>query len=278
MIIFASQEIDRTCQQIIRDNVNWCNLVTSRTPPPPCMFEEIEGIVPDRVMDSSDDFMNMFKKVNNCKLKSHQWCLTHKRQCALVGAGPDYDCAGLPCWDYSFAGKRLQEEGETKRVFIAYAAYHCSQRTPLLVIENVKAWCSKIVYCVISVDFRKCSEHVSKIVQGLRIEMIKWLFCLHYDIHILVCGVEDQGHDGASRDRLWIILSHKERTKQLFDPAELYRMVCKSIRTYVCTKPADDSIAPTVEIKNEAMHLAAVRNKKIMLAGLQLIMVGLHPL
>ncbi|CAL1171903.1 unnamed protein product [Cladocopium goreaui] len=184
----------------------------------------------------------MFKKVNNCKLKSHQWCLTHKRQCALVGAGPDYNCAGLPCWDYSFAGKRLQEEGETKRVFIAYAAYHCSQRTPLLVIENVK---------------------------GLRIEMIKWLFCLHYDIHILVCGVEDQGHDGASRDRLWIILSHKERTKQLFDPAELYRMVCKSIRTYVCTKPADYSIAPPVEIKNEAMHLAT-DNYRTLLTGREL--------
>lgn len=38
------------------------------------------------------------------------------------------------------------------------------------------------------------------------------------------------------------------------------------------------SIAPPVEIKNEAMHLAAVRNKNITVAGLQLIMVGLHPL
>ena len=125
--------------------MNWCNLVTSRTPPPPCMFEEIEGIVPDDVIHSSDDFMTMFKKVNICTLKTHQWCHTDRRQCPLIGntAGAQYNCAGLPCWDYSFAGKREQEEGETRRVFIAYAAYHCCQQTPLLVIENVKARCAR---------------------------------------------------------------------------------------------------------------------------------------
>lgn len=93
--------------------------------------------------------------------------------------------------------------------------------------------------------------------------MIKWLFCLHYKIYILVCGVEDQGHDGATRDRIWIILAHRERTKMLFDPIELYKKVCESIRTYVCTRPSDYSVAPAIEIQNEALHMATVREKTL---------------
>ena len=99
--------------------------------------------------------------------------------------------------------------------------------------------------------------------------MIKWLFCLHYEIYILVCGVEDQGHDGASRDRIWIILAHRERTKMLFNPIELYKTVCQSIRTYVCTRPADYCVAPNVEIRVEAMHMAAVREKTLTVTELQ---------
>ncbi|CAL1137753.1 unnamed protein product [Cladocopium goreaui] len=57
-------------------------------------------------------------------------------------------------------------------------------------------------------------------VYGLRLEMIKWLFCLHYKIYILVCGVEDQGHD-------------------------------------------DYSVAPAIEIQNEALHMATVREKTL---------------
>lgn len=105
-------------------------------------------------------------------------------------------------------------------------------------------------------------------MQGLRLEMIKWLFCMHYWIYVLVCGVEDQGHDGASRDRLWIILAHKERTKMLCDPIELYKMVCRNIRSYVCTRPSDYCVAPTVEIQNEALHLATIRQKLLTVAEL----------
>eukprot|EP00435_Cladocopium_sp_Y103_P029842 s3933_g7.t1 len=105
------------------------------------MFEEVEGCVPKQALSSEDDFMTMFKKVNKSKLKRRQWCMCHQQHCPILGddAAVDYGCAGLPCWDYSFAGHRRREEGETRKVFIAYAAYHCSQRTPLLLIENVKA-------------------------------------------------------------------------------------------------------------------------------------------
>lgn len=136
-----TEETNKTCQQLIRDNLQWCNLVTSRFRPAPCMFGEVEGCVPTTAMRSDDDFMTMFRKINNCKLIGTQWCYMHNKCCPVLGpaAAVDFNCAGLPCWDYSMAGNRKQEEGETRRVFIGYAAQHCAQRTPLLVVENVKA-------------------------------------------------------------------------------------------------------------------------------------------
>lgn len=86
-----------------------------------------------------------------------------------------------------------------------------------------------------------------------------------------MCGVEDQGHDGAKRDRLYIILAHKQRTTQLFDVKEIYKAVCRSIRAYICTKPSDYCVAPPVEIQNEAMHLASVRGKQIGASWLHLL-------
>ena len=46
-------------------------------------------------------------------------------------------------------------------------------------------------------------------------------------------------------------------------PIELYKKVCQSIRTYVCTRPSDYSVAPAIEIQNEALHMATVREKTL---------------
>ena len=100
----------------------------------------MEGCIPAGILDDRDTFMQMFHKINTCHLKTHQWCLSHKKLCPVIGAeaAEDFSTAGLPCWDYSCAGLRLQEEGKTKKVFLAYAKRHIRQRTPLLLIENVK--------------------------------------------------------------------------------------------------------------------------------------------
>ena len=82
----------------------------------------------------------------------------------------------------------------------------------------------------------------------LRLEMIKFLFCLHYRMHVLYCGPEDQGHDGSSRDRLYILLSHRERTVELHNPLELYRTICTELRRHLWTQPADYCIAADIEI------------------------------
>ena len=107
----------------------------------PCMFEEVEGCIPDHLLNDEDSFMQMFKKVNRCPLKVRQWCLTHKTFCRIIGkdASVDLTVGGLPCWDYSLAGKRQQENGLTKKVFLGFAKYHIRQGTPLIILENVQA-------------------------------------------------------------------------------------------------------------------------------------------
>lgn len=135
------EETDRTCQQVIRDNLEWCKLVTGHCTASPCMFEHVEGCIPAGVLNDEDSFIQMFLKVNRCPLKTHQTCLTHGNSCPISGkaAEVDFDVAGLPCWDYSNAGKRRRENGVTKKVFLSYAKRHVQQQTPLLIIENVKA-------------------------------------------------------------------------------------------------------------------------------------------
>ena len=123
----ASRSFGTTCI-----GATWCFLA-------PCShvcFEEVEGCVPKDAISSDDDFMTMFNKVNQSRLKSRQWCIHHKRFCPVLGddAAVDYNCGGLPCWDFSMAGLRRQEQGETRKVFIAYAGL------PLLAAHTSSCW------------------------------------------------------------------------------------------------------------------------------------------
>ena len=91
--------------------------------------------------------------------------------------------------------------------------------------------------------------------------MIRFLFCVHYHMHTLVCGAEDSGHDGTTRSRLYIILAHRLKTEKIGDPHSLYREVCKEIRRYVHTTPADYLIAPKSEIMQEIQDLVISRRR-----------------
>ena len=105
------------------------------------MFQDLEGCIPKKTFNPSDNFMDMFEKVNSARFINRQWRLTHQQYCYVVNpdVAVDFDCSGLPCWDFSMAGKRKQENGETRSVFISYAKRHIAMRTPLLLLENVKA-------------------------------------------------------------------------------------------------------------------------------------------
>ena len=84
-------------------------------------------------------FMEKVVRANRCPLRQHTWCYTHNGFCPLFGSGvaADIEVAGLPCIDFSKAGKRLGPEGPHSKVFVAHAKRHVEMATPVIVIENV---------------------------------------------------------------------------------------------------------------------------------------------
>ena len=101
----------------------------------------MEKCIPAGTYKKSDDFMTKLLKIDAAPLVPSQHCYTHNRHCKLLGPDTDTDMevAGLPCWDMSFAGKRLQEEGPTNTTFIYHAKRQTHKETPLIIIENTKA-------------------------------------------------------------------------------------------------------------------------------------------
>ncbi|CAK9087763.1 Uncharacterized protein SCF082_LOCUS41478 [Durusdinium trenchii] len=114
--------------------------------------------------------------------------------------------AGLPCWDFSIAGKRRMEEGPTNTAFITHAKR---------MVEKEK----------------------------LRIQMIKLLYGEHYNIKKLMTETNDAGHSGTSRERIYLILSHKKKTIEIADPVALYEKISQIMRRSVQTAPSDYMIS-----------------------------------
>ena len=87
-----------------------------------------------------DNFVWKLHKISRSQLLTYQWCYTHTKYCPLFGPAveTDLEVAGLPCWDFSRAGKRAQDEGATNSVFMSHAKRHKEKKTPLLIVENVE--------------------------------------------------------------------------------------------------------------------------------------------
>ncbi|CAE7804105.1 unnamed protein product [Symbiodinium sp. CCMP2456] len=132
----------------------------------------------------------------------------------------------------SAAGKRLKEEGRTASVFICHAKRHVEKRTPLIIIENTKF---------------------------LRIQMLRAMFGEHYTLHILHCSTEAVGHAGAKRDRVYVILAHKQQTSLQHNPQDLYDNIAQAIATRVATSPKDYFVATNTDIH---LHMDAICRKR----------------
>ena len=59
----------------------------------------------------------------------------------------DLDTGGLPCVDYSNAGKRACENGKTGPIFVTWSKRHKTKRTKVVVLENAKvSWLISVFY------------------------------------------------------------------------------------------------------------------------------------
>ena len=61
-------------------------------------------------------------------------CDRNGQQCRLPDV--DLDTGGLPCVDFSTAGKKRRQEGPTSGIFVAWAKRHKTLRTKLVILEN----------------------------------------------------------------------------------------------------------------------------------------------
>lgn len=130
------QEWDVHCRQLIFDHCTWLRKNAGLRCKDPCVFGDLEGCIPLGTYQPQDSFRIKFHKVDAAPIFLTQHCYTHNAQCHFRCA--DLEMAGLPCWDYSMAGKRLQENGPTIGAFLSHAKRHVHLQTPLVIVENVK--------------------------------------------------------------------------------------------------------------------------------------------
>ena len=128
--------------------LNWLSTISSGTSSAQGLhairhaFLATSKIVSQRIPDPEDPFFLKFYKVDSADFYKTQHCKTHKRECLLFpehqGEKSDLETAGLPCWDMSLAGKRLQENGRTVGTFLCHAKRHIELMTPIIIVENTK--------------------------------------------------------------------------------------------------------------------------------------------
>ena len=136
-----TQELDEHCRGLIAGHHAWCQQFSRPSFPQPCIFGNIEHCLPENTYKKGDCFMKKLWDISKSSMLSEQYCFTHGRQCRLFNPDfeSDVEIAGLPCWDFSLAGKRLKEHGPTNTVFMSHAKIHRCKATPILIIENVQA-------------------------------------------------------------------------------------------------------------------------------------------
>ena len=97
--------------------------------------------------------------------------------------------------------------------------------------------------------------------QALKVSLIELLYGDVYELYPIYLDVQDQGHAGASRPRVYIICAHRERVIPLVNVYDLYAKITKAIRKHIHTRPSDYLSAGHWEIMRDA-ELSASKSKK----------------
>ena len=106
-------------------------------------------------------------------------------------------------------------------------------------------------------------------------KLIYALYGEHYHIHIFYVDTDEVGHRGARRERIYLILAHKERTIQCYNPHSLYRDITDLIKSKVSTRPRDYFFSSTREVHLAASDLARTRGRKMKPASWFTVHVGI---
>ena len=89
--------------------------------------------------------------------------------------------------------------------------------------------------------------------------MIRKCYSKHYHITEMLVSPADQGHTGAARERKYLILAHKEKLCETFNPHELYDKISKAICQRISTQPHDYMVSSRLERIHDASQFAMKR-------------------
>ncbi|OLP82307.1 hypothetical protein AK812_SmicGene37044 [Symbiodinium microadriaticum] len=113
--VSSRTEKEPKCHQLLRDNMLWCNKVLGRLEDP-CLYGNILDLYPE--FQDQGSFDEKKALLYNCAMSSSCFCRTHGSptgtttlSCSVPKS--DFDVSGLPCPDFSTAGKRRRMEGPT---------------------------------------------------------------------------------------------------------------------------------------------------------------------
>ncbi|CAE7282950.1 desi2 [Symbiodinium necroappetens] len=226
-------EKEHKCHQLLRDNMLWCSKVLGRMEDP-CMFGNVLDIYPEfrdegSVAEKQQLLFNC-RRTPSCFCKIHGVGASAPTACRIPSS--HFDVSGLPCPDFSTAGKRRRAEGPTNSVFLAHGRMHGELQTPLLLIENV---------------------------QALDMQMVQQTHP-DYEWYQIFTEPGELGFTATSRARTYIIGAHKTKCVCLHDPFELHDAIKSRIADYARTAVSDYLVASDQEILMEAQDTGRTRN------------------
>ena len=83
-----------------------------------------------------------------------------------------------------------------------------------------------------------------------------------YNIYPLYVDLDDVGHSGASRHRVYVILALKT-LRMIADPRQVYARVSATLRQTYTTRPRDYLNASVLEVQCEAMEASRASFAKL---------------
>lgn len=146
IVSMCNQEMDRKCQTVINDSLQWCEDVAGHNSRFPCLFGDALDLIPYKTYDISWSYSQKLSAVNHSHIATTGQCLRHSQGCSVVKPMATFGVSGLPCPDMSTAGKRRKRAGPTATVYMAHGRYATIHKIPLLLVECTKELWPLIYY------------------------------------------------------------------------------------------------------------------------------------
>ena len=127
-------EVNTRCEALLQDAHAWATAACGPSGAPH-YFLDLMDRVPTATVRRGMRYAEKCQRLRDCWMQRSCLCMTHGGFCLCEPV--DVDFSGLPCVDFSPAGDRRGLDGDTIELFIVWARLHCTQQTPLVILENV---------------------------------------------------------------------------------------------------------------------------------------------